>query len=124
MLGRKERRQARHERNKEKDKTHKEEAWEEGKLIEENHNDGPYSVSYTMALTTRLIQRLLEEKEKGNAYHFRMEVQRLKKRMIDLILHYNPGVPKGPDYQYINKLLEVYWDEVLPFGNDNALFGI
>lgn len=121
MLGKKERRRQRYERNVEKERAHKEEAWKNGKIIEENHNDRPYSVEFTMAITSRLVQALLKEKEKGTLVE---GVRKWKKKMIDCILHYNPSVPKGPDYHYIKKLLEVYWDEVLPFGNDNALNGI
>lgn len=126
MLGKKERRRLRHERNVEKDKTHKKEAWEAGKLIEENHNQGPYSVEYTMNLTSRLVQYILDEKKKseGDGSKFVEGFRKYRKKVIDCILHYNPSVPKGPDYHYLKNLLEVYWDEVLVNGNNNALLGV
>ena len=126
MLGKKERRRIRHERNVEKDKTHKKEAWDSGKLIEENHNQGPYSVEYTMNLTSRLVQYLLEEKTKasGDGTKFIDGFRKYRKKIIDCILHYNPAVPKGPDYHYLKNLLEAYWDEVLVNGNNNALLGV
>ena len=41
----------RYERNVRKEIEHKNQAWAEGKLIEENHNQGPYSAQYTIALS-------------------------------------------------------------------------
>lgn len=126
MLGKKERRRLRHERNVEKERVHKKEAWEAGKLIEENHNQGPYSVDYTMKITSRLVQYMLEEKIKasGNGAEFVNGFRKYRKKIIDCILHYNPAVPKGSDYHYLKNLLETYWDEVLVNGNINALLGV
>ena len=46
----KERRRMRYERNVRKEIEHKNQAWNDGKLIEENHNQGPYSQQYTIAV--------------------------------------------------------------------------
>ena len=51
----KRRRLERHIRNKNKEIEYKAEAWENGKLIEENHNNGPYSSKYTLELGERLF---------------------------------------------------------------------
>lgn len=53
----KKRRLARHLRNKAKDETHKKEAWEEGKLIEPNHNGGYYPKEYSIELGARLMEK-------------------------------------------------------------------
>jgi hypothetical protein len=60
----KRRRLERHIRNKNKEKAYKEEAWENGKLIEENHNNGPYSPGYTLELGQRLFQIMKDVKER------------------------------------------------------------
>ena len=53
----KKRRLARHLRNKAKDENHKKEAWEQGKLIEPNHNGRYYPVEYSIELGKRLLDR-------------------------------------------------------------------
>ena len=53
----KKRRLARHLRNKAKDETHKKEAWEQGKLIEPNHNNKGYPVEYSIELGKRLLEK-------------------------------------------------------------------
>ena len=52
----KERRRMRYERNVRKEIEHKNQAWNDGKLIEENNNQGPYSEQYTIAVSERLFQ--------------------------------------------------------------------
>ena len=46
----KERRRMRYERNVRKEIEYKKQAWESGKLIEENHNGGSYSGPYSIEL--------------------------------------------------------------------------
>lgn len=111
----KERRKERHERNIKDDITHKAQAWESGRLIEENHNQGPYSETYTAELCERLVQYVQEEFDKGNGV---VGFRKYKMKIQDLILHWNSLVPKGPGYNWLKTLLEVYWDEVL--GNNDA----
>lgn len=53
----KKRRLARHLRNKAKDENHKKEAWEQGKLIEPNHNGRYYPLDYSIELGKRLLER-------------------------------------------------------------------
>ena len=55
----------RYERNVRKEIEHKNQAWAEGKLIEENHNQGPYSAQYTIALSERLVQYVNQERDKA-----------------------------------------------------------
>ena len=56
------------EKNREKDKNNKKSAWEKGKLIEENHNNQPYSSEYTLELGTRLYNILTDIKSKSESY--------------------------------------------------------
>ena len=53
----KRRRLERHLRNKAKDENHKKEAWEQGKLIEPNHNGRHYPEEYSLELGKRLQDR-------------------------------------------------------------------
>lgn len=125
----KERRDLRHNRNIMKEIKHKEEAWNNGKLIEENHNDGPYTEQYTFELCNRLIQRLRENRIKAlesdnPGETFLISFRQYKMKIQDLILHWNDNVLKLGEYSYLKNLLETYWDDVIPFGNSNALLGV
>jgi hypothetical protein len=53
----KRRRLERHLRNKAKDENHKKEAWEQGKLIEPNHNGRYYPEEYSLELGKRLLDK-------------------------------------------------------------------
>lgn len=108
----KERRKARHDRNVKAEQEHKTQAWERGKLIEENHNQGPYSENYTKALAERLVEYVTAEQEKSPE-QFVVGFRKYKMKIQDLILHWNPLVQKGPEYQWLKRLLEVYWDNVV-----------
>ena len=61
----KERRRMRYERNVRKEIEHKNQAWNDGKLIEENHNQGPYSEQYTIAVSERLFQYVNQERDRS-----------------------------------------------------------
>lgn len=111
----KRRRLERHIRNKNKEKAYKEEAWENGKLIEENHNNGPYSQKYTLELGDRLYNimkdvrmKMAEQEDKETYAIFRFRSYR--KKIQDYILHYNPDVPKTEAYESLKRLIENYWD--------------
>lgn len=112
----KERRRMRYERNVRKEIEYKKQAWESGKLIEENHNGGPYSGPYSIELGDRLyniIQRYrsqcLEPDGGGNdMFVLRFRLYRMKIR--DFILHWNPDTPKTPAYLYLKSAIETYWD--------------
>ena len=111
----KRRRLERHIRNKNKEKVYKEEAWENGKLIEENHNNGPYSPGYTLELGQRLFQimkdvkeKMAEQEDKETYAIFRFRSYR--KKIQDYILHYSPEVPKNEVYESLKRLIETYWD--------------
>lgn len=114
----KQRRQERHDRNKRKDESYKKEAWDNGKLIEENHNNKPYSSSYSIELGTRLYNIMKDIKEKSTQFEeekrndyvvFRFRAYR--KKIQDYILHYDPSTPKTEAYETLKSLLETYWDE-------------
>ena len=113
----KRRRLERHIRNKTKEIEYKAEAWENGKLIEENHNNQPYSTKYTIELGTRLYNIMkdvnlkmsgFEGEDKKNYAIFRFRSYR--KKIQDYILHYDPGTPKGEIYESLKRLIECYWD--------------
>lgn len=112
----KERRRMRYERNVRKEIEYKKQAWESGKLIEENHNNGPYSAAYSIELGDRLfniIQRYRSEclapDGGGNEkFVYRFRLYRMKIR--DFILHYSPDIPKTPAYNYLKAAIETYWD--------------
>lgn len=111
----KRRRLERHIRNKTKEIEYKAEAWEKGKLIEENHNNGPYSSGYTLELGTRLYNimkdigiKMEEQEDKSEYAIFRFRSYR--KKIQDYILHYDPGTPKTEGYEVLKRLIECYWD--------------
>ena len=137
----KERRRMRYERNVRKEIEYKNQAWEEGKLIEENHNQGPYSAQYTIDLAERLYKYVGQEKEKARQVElgnivitdkltklplnpdevFVRGFQKYKMKIQDMILHWNPEVKKNNYYEYLKKILEVYWDEVIANQNIKSL---
>jgi hypothetical protein len=114
----KQRREQRYLRNKKKEEDYKKEAWESGKLIEENHNNKPYSPLYTSELGTRLYNILkdiefkardftdVEKRRDYVVYRFRA----YRKKIQDYILHYDPGTPKTEAYETLKYMLECYWD--------------
>jgi hypothetical protein len=111
----KRRRLERHIRNKNKEIAYKEEAWKKGKLIEENHNNGPYSLEYSLELGDRLcsimkdIRSKMEEQEDKETYAI-FRFRSYRKKIQDYILHYNPGAPKNETYEFLKRLIETYWD--------------
>lgn len=117
----KERRKLRYLRNVRKEVEYKKDAWEKGKLIEENHNNGPYSPKYSIELGNRLYEIIKSFKEQAFSNSSLNTVQKnefllIKFRMYrikirDFILHYNPIIPKSEEYNYLKSLIEIYWDK-------------
>lgn len=118
----KERRKLRYLRNIRKEVEYKKDAWEKGKLIEENHNNGPYSPEYSIELGNRLYnimqsfkeqafnsKELLNSVQKNEFLIIKFRMYRIKIR--DFILHYNPIIPKSKEYNYLKLLIETYWDK-------------
>lgn len=116
----KERRYQRYLRNKKKDEDHKKEAWEQGKLIEPNHNNGPYPADYSVVLGFRLKNIMAEKKkqivmtesENGLTQNERFieEFRKYRMKIRDYLIHYNPEAPKNEDYMYLIGLYETYQD--------------
>ena len=113
----KERRRMRYERNVRKEQEYKKMMWETGqKLIEENHNGGPYSGPYSIELGERLYNIIQKyraqclEQDGGGNEKFVMRFRLYRMKIRDFILHYNPDVPKTPAYQYLKSAIETYWD--------------
>lgn len=100
---RKIRRAERHERNRRKDENHKKEAWDSGRLIEENHGTSPYSPEYTRDLTKRLTEIILGCTGISSFRAYRSKIR-------DLIIYYSPEVEKTGDYYFLKSVLETYWD--------------
>lgn len=119
----KERRKFRYERNVRKEIEHKKEAWESGKLIEENHNNLEYSPEYTIALCDRLLQYINEEfiKSGRDSVNFVRGFRKYRMKIRDLVILWNPNVPEDDKFYFFTGLLEAYWDKVLGKQNLNAL---
>ena len=108
------RRRQRYERNVNKEITHKNTAWSEGKLLEENHNGGPYSETYTKALTDRLMIYIAQGWDGKDYDKYLKNFRKYKQKVITLLLHWSPKVPKTyPGYSDLKILLEVFWDVVI-----------
>lgn len=116
----KERRHQRYLRNVRKEVEHKKEAWEAGKLIEENHNNGPYSAGYSIELGDRLYNIIQSYKEQayqnpecptGDNDFMLKKFRMYRMKIRDFILHYNPDIPKTDAYEYLKMAIETYWDK-------------
>lgn len=112
----KERRKMRYERNVQKEVEYKKQAWESGKLIEENHNGGPYSAQYSIELGERLYNIIQNYRlqclspEGGGNELFIQKFRLYRKKIRDFILHWNPDTPKTEAYNYLKSAIETYWD--------------
>ena len=110
----KERRRMRYERNVRKEIEYKKQAWESGKLIEENHNGGPYSGPYSIELGERLYKIIMRYKvqalNEGGNEHFVMRFRLYRMKIRDFILHWNPETPKTEAYLFLKGAIETYWD--------------
>lgn len=108
----KERRQLRYERNVRREQEHKKAAWEAGKLIEENHNQGPYSVQYCIELADRLVQRVsgFTKAPDMDPERFLVKYRLYKNKIRDLVLYWNPECPESWEYHFLKESLEFYWD--------------
>lgn len=114
----KERRRERYERNVAKEIDYKKRAWEEGKLIEENHNNKSYSAEYSKEISRRLVLRLEKAKEEscGDNELFLLKYRLYKNKIRDFILLCTPETCTPEDeiyynYNILKGSLEVYWDE-------------
>lgn len=119
----KSRKHERTERNKALEKSHKEEAWNRGKFIKENHNGGPYSEKYTIELGKRLAQKFKSLKTPGisenKLNNSAIDLMR-KYRVIvrDYLLHHSTSLVResDEDFLYLVKLYEEYQDNPLELG--------
>ncbi len=113
----KERRHQRYLKNVQKEKDHKKEAWERGKLIEENHNGESYSPEYTVELEERLrtiISGILPQTagmdSESSAEFILLKFRLYRQKIRDYILHYPRSLPKSETYEYLKRAIETYWD--------------
>ena len=118
----KERRKQRHDKHVKEELTYKQEAWEAGKLIMENHNQNQFSPTFTSKLTDRLYSYILGERNScKSAEDFVVGFRKYKAAIQELLIYWNPTCNKGSEYNYLKRLLEVYWDEVRDKQNPMAL---
>lgn len=109
LTPRQRRRALRKKRNREKDEAYKKKAWEDGKLILENHNNRAFSPKYTIDLGQRLWEYF--NKPWGSLEELTWELRKYKSRIQEWLILYSGDVPKDHIYQYFKTLLECYWDE-------------
>lgn len=109
----KERRNLRKQKNIQNEINYKKEAWKNGKLIEENHNDGYYSTDYTTKLCDRLydILKKIKENSKDNNECI-VKYRKYKNKIRDLILRWNIDLDKNEKYYYLKNSIETYWDNI------------
>lgn len=106
--GKKRRKKERYLRNREKEETYKKEAWESGKLIEENHNWDQYSPWYSEELGDRLVlilRDIILRSKDNNSYL--VEYRKWKDKIRDYIIL---SSVEDQNYQTLKTSLEVYWD--------------
>lgn len=114
----KERKKERYLRNVKKELDYKEEAWNSGKLIEENHNGKFYSLEYAISLGSRLFS-IVEGFITGSSVtntSFLRDYVKYKGRIRDYII-LCPKEARDNNYEFLKESLELYWD----FGNNERL---
>lgn len=97
----KNKRKQRHLENKERDIELKEEAWNRGKLIYENHNNKFFSLDFSI----KFLDRVTEMVKSGDT-----EFYKLKEHAINAILMFNPELERTENWYYLKEKLEEYWD--------------
>ena len=114
MSNKKERRKERYERNVSKEISHKKEAWDSGKLIEENHNLNFYTDQYSLELGNRLVSKICSiisetgNREDKNTY-FLSEFRKYKIKIRDYII-LSPLSSRNNSWIFLKNILEIYWD--------------
>ena len=80
------------------------------KFIEENHNGGSYSKEQCIDFSKRLVSCLTESWKKG-VDSFLKDFWKWKKKVQDLILHWNSDISVDCfEYRFLKFALEAYWD--------------
>ena len=99
----KERRKKRHLDNQMKDFIHKQEAWDSGRIILEDHHGKDFTEEFAKDLLDRLLDHIGE-------FPTREKIMSYRENMILGILKF-PDTQEYPDsYYIIKKYLEDYWD--------------
>lgn len=107
------RRKLRKEKNIRKLEQDKIRAKEAGRIIEENHNGGPYSINFCNELSDILCKKMEITR---NIRDF----QCIKDHMRNLVVKWNPDLPYSSQYFMFKELLEIYWDSEI---KDNETWG-
>lgn len=108
-ISRQARRRERKIRNREKDRSYKELAWDEGKLISENHNNKTYSPRYSIDLGERLWDLFKGDWESQDDLVWTL--RKYKEKIQSWLILYSPDIEKGDIWEYFKNLLDCYWDE-------------
>lgn len=97
----KKKRKLRHLENKKRDYETKQQAWDSGKLIYENHNNKYFSPEFSI----KFLERVVGMVKSGNT-----EFYKLKDHVINAILLFNPELERTEDWYFLKQKLEEYWD--------------
>lgn len=108
-ISRQARRRERKIRNREKDRSYKKLAWDEGKLISENHNNKTYSPRYSIDLGERLWDLFKGDWESQDDLVWTL--RKYKEKIQSWLILYSPDIEKGDTWGYFKNLLDCYWDE-------------
>jgi len=95
-------RRLKHLENKRKDELTKQEAWDSGKLIYENHNNEYFSPEFSL----KFVQRVADKVREG-----RTEFYKLKDHAINAVLLFNPVLERNDNWYFLKCKLEEYWDD-------------
>jgi len=117
------RRKARYEKHIAAEKEHKEKAWNDGKIILEHHTEtGTFSEDFSDKLVCRLFDYLQDERKQAKDQEdWLMRFRKWKQKIIVALVRYSGDI-ENPKWQYLKKLMETYYDEVLENENPSALW--
>ena len=99
--------------NKNRDSLKKIESWNQGALIEENHNNQYYSREFTIRLADRLKEYLMvirSDKEVVNEEYKKSVLYRFMDKAKKLVLLADPSCTQLESYKFVKSILEDYWD--------------
>ena len=75
-----------------------------GKLIEENHNGGYYSVEFTL----KAVERFLKDLGEWQGEFLTRYIQCMRLKYQTLLLKWSPDLPRNPEFYFIMEILDYY----------------
>lgn len=98
--------------NKNRDSLKKIESWNQGALIEENHNNLYYSREFTIRLADRLKEYLtvVRNEKTVNEEYKKSVLYRFMDKAKKLVLLADPSCTQLESYKFVKSILEDYWD--------------